>query len=51
MIRLVENEKTEFKSIVNNKLEKEIVAFLNSKTGGDIYIGIADDGSVLEERS
>lgn len=47
MIRLVENEKTEFKSIVNNKLEKEIVAFLNSKTGGDIYIGIADDGSVL----
>ncbi len=47
MIKLIENDKTEFKSILNDKLEKEVVAFLNSKTGGDIYIGIADDGSVL----
>ena len=42
-----ENDKTEFKSILNDKLEKEVVAFLNSKTGGDIYIGVADDGTVL----
>jgi hypothetical protein len=28
----IENDKTEFKSILNDKLEKEVVAFLNSKT-------------------
>ncbi|HEY5510723.1 MAG TPA: ATP-binding protein [Prolixibacteraceae bacterium] len=43
----IESDKTEFKSILNDKLEKEVVAFLNSKTGGDIYIGVADDGTVL----
>ena len=45
--RLFENDKTELKSVLNEKLEKEVVAFLNSKTGGDIYIGIADDGTAL----
>jgi len=32
---------------LNEKLEKEVVSFLNSKSGGDIYIGVADDGTVL----
>ncbi|MDP2160922.1 MAG: ATP-binding protein, partial [Flavobacterium sp.] len=45
--RLFENDKTELKSVLNEKLEKEVVAFLNSKTGGDIYIGIADDGTSI----
>ncbi len=42
-----ESDKTELKAELNDKLEKSIVSFLNSKTGGDIYIGIADDGTVL----
>ena len=45
--RLFENDKTEFKSALNEKLERSVVAFLNSKTGGDIYIGIADDGTSI----
>ena len=42
-----EDDKTEFKLELNDKLEKEVVAFLNSPKGGDIYIGVADDGSVV----
>jgi predicted house-cleaning noncanonical NTP pyrophosphatase (MazG superfamily) len=45
--KFVEDDKTELKSVLNEKLEKEVVSFLNSKSGGDIYIGIADDGRVL----
>lgn len=45
--KLIENDKVELKAILNEKLEKEVVSFLNSKTGGDIYIGVNDDGSVL----
>ncbi|HZK70219.1 MAG TPA: ATP-binding protein [Clostridia bacterium] len=40
-----ENHRTEFKEILNDKIEKEIVAFLNSKEGGILYIGIKDDGT------
>ncbi len=42
-----ENNTTEFKAILNDKLEKEVVAFLNSKTGGDLYIGVSDNGDIL----
>lgn len=45
--KFVEDDKTELKSVLNEKLEKEVVSFLNSKSGGDIYIGVADDGTVL----
>lgn len=34
-----ENETTEFKRELNDRLEKEVIAFLNSAKGGDIYIG------------
>ncbi|WP_225629978.1 MULTISPECIES: helix-turn-helix domain-containing protein [Cysteiniphilum] len=33
-----ENETTEFKRELTDRLEKEVVAFLNSAKGGDIYI-------------
>ena len=33
----------ELESELNDSLEKEVVAFLNSSLGGDIYIGVADD--------
>ncbi len=42
---MYESDNIEFKSELNDKLEKEIVAFLNSK-GGHIYLGINDDGTV-----
>ena len=47
MTKIFENERIELKLILNDKLEKEVVAFLNSKTGGDIYIGIDDNGDVV----
>jgi len=45
--KLIETDKTEFKSILNEKLEKVVVSFLNSKTGGDLYIGVANNGTAL----
>lgn len=42
-----ESENTEFKRELTDTFEKEVVAFLNSKTGGDIYLGVEDDGTVL----
>jgi predicted HTH transcriptional regulator len=43
---LSENNTTEFKRELNDKLEKTVISFLNSKTGGDIFIGVGDDGSM-----
>jgi len=40
-----ENELVEFKEKLTDSLEKEAVAFLNAK-GGDIYIGVKDNGDV-----
>ena len=42
-----ESNKIEFKSELNDKLEKEVVAFLNYHEGGDIYIGIDDNGKAV----
>ena len=42
---LQESNLVEFKVALNDKLEREIVAFLNYREGGDLYIGIADDGT------
>ena len=44
---MFENEMIEFKEKLNEKFEREVVAFLNTTHGGSIYIGIADDGTVL----
>ena len=41
-----ETERTELKKILNDTLQKEIVAFLNSFDGA-IYIGVDDDGTVI----
>lgn len=40
-----EDSRTELKEIVTDKLEEEVIAFLN-KNGGNIYIGIDDNGIV-----
>ena len=42
---LQESNITELKTSLNDKLEREVVAFLNYREGGDIYIGVNDDGS------
>ena len=44
---LQESNRVELKEKLNEKLEKEICAFLNNREGGVLYIGIADDGKVV----
>ncbi len=46
-MNFVENHTTELKVQLTDKIEYEVVAFLNSKDGGDIYIGIDDNGEVV----
>lgn len=46
-MKLIENHITEFKATLTDKIENEVVAFLNSKEGGDLYIGVADDGEII----
>lgn len=41
-----EDSRTELKEVVTDKLEEEVIAFLN-KNGGNIYIGINDNGKVI----
>ncbi len=46
---MIENNNTEFKREFNEKLEleKTVISFLNSRTGGDIFIGIDNDGFII----
>lgn len=46
MFNKVEDTRTEFKEILNDKLEKEIVGFLNTN-GGNLYIGINNNSEVI----
>lgn len=46
-MKLIENHTTEFKANLTDKIECEVVAFLNSKEGGDLYIGVSHDAEVL----
>jgi predicted HTH transcriptional regulator len=45
-----ETNRTEYKETLTDDLEKEVVSFLNS-TGGEICIGIRDNGEVLGIKS
>ncbi|MBK8805198.1 MAG: putative DNA binding domain-containing protein [Bacteroidales bacterium] len=42
-----ESHRIELKAIVTDSLEKEVVAFLNSREGGVIYIGVDDNGTII----
>ena len=42
-----ESKTVEFKAELTDNFEKEVVAFLNSATGGDIYLGIANDSTIV----
>lgn len=46
MLDFFENSRNEFKEVLNDKLEKEVVGFLNAN-GGNIYIGIDDNGNII----
>lgn len=46
MIDVVEDVRNEFKEILNDKLEKEVVSFLTAN-GGNIYIGVKDNGEIV----
>lgn len=39
-----ESSRIEFKAMLNDKLEREVVAFLNNREGGILYIGLDDNG-------
>lgn len=47
MSRLIESNRLEFKRVLNDSLEKEVVGFLNYHEGGEIYIGIDDNGTIF----
>ncbi|MCL2079514.1 MAG: putative DNA binding domain-containing protein [Oscillospiraceae bacterium] len=42
-----ESDRIEYKRELNEKLERSVVAFLNTSEGGLIYVGIDDDGNPL----
>ena len=41
---MLESNRVEFKAELNDKLEKEVAAFLNNSEGGILYIGVDDNG-------
>ena len=45
-MQYVESATLELKEQVNADFKKEVVAFANSD-GGDIYVGVAKDGSIV----
>lgn len=46
MLNIIEDSRNEFKEILNEKLEKEVIGFLTA-SGGNIYIGVNNNGEVV----
>ena len=42
-----ETNRIEYKGQLSDDLEKEVVAFLNYREGGNLYLGITDDGTPI----
>ena len=47
-MKYIESEIVELKSILEDDMKTEIVAFLNSYLGGTIYVGVDKNGNVLK---
>lgn len=47
MINVVEDSRNEFKIKLTDRLEETVIGFLNSKNGGNIYIGVNDSGEII----
>lgn len=45
-----ESNRIEFMAELNDKLEKEIVAFLNNQEGGILHIGLDDNGCPIKDK-
>lgn len=46
MLDFYEDSRNEFKEVLNEKLEKEVIGFLNCN-GGNIYIGVDNSGNIV----
>ena len=46
MMDFLEDSRNEFKEALNDKLEREVVCFLNSN-GGNLYLGVSDSGKIV----
>jgi len=46
MIDVIENSRNEFKIKLTEDFEETVIGFLNSKHGGNIYIGVSDNGEI-----
>ena len=46
MLDVIEDSRNEFKEILNEKLEKEVISFLTA-AGGNIYIGVNNNGEIV----
>ena len=42
-----ETNRIEYKELLNEDFEQEVIAFLNYKEGGIIYVGVRKDGQVV----
>lgn len=47
MLDVIEDCRNEFKIKLPDNLEEKVIGFLNSKDGGNIYIGVDDNGEVV----
>ena len=47
MLGVIEDSRNEFKIKLPDDLEETVISFLNSKDGGNIYIGVDDNGKVI----
>lgn len=47
MLDVIEDSRNEFKIKLTPDLEEIVIGFLNSKDGGNIYIGVNDNGEVI----
>lgn len=47
MLGVIEDCRNEFKVKLPDDLEETVIGFLNSKDGGNIYIGVDDNGKVI----
>lgn len=47
MLDVIEDCRNEFKIKLPDNLEETVIGFLNSKDGGNIYIGVDDNGEVV----
>ncbi|HOO68115.1 MAG TPA: putative DNA binding domain-containing protein [Bacilli bacterium] len=47
MIKEIENSRNEFKVKLTDNLHESIIGFLNSKDGGNLYIGVKDNGQII----